>query len=332
MKGRLEHQLNAEQSIELRLAEAPPILTNYYYYLHTKEYKTKDLYFTYVRRFLMEVNKDIKDITQNDIDLFLTKLIKRKDGSGYNTDTYRATYWSALNSFFTFCVDSAELITKNPLKGSKRPQVKRADEVKRCVLTANDLNVVYSNINSMTDGDSLFKRMEQSRDTLIIRMLERTGLRVTALTEINLNDIDYDEMKIHTVNKRRKELEIPLPNSALPYLWDWLEVREEFLAGEDCDALFISSHKKRISQATVSKIVKKYTYNIANKNITPHKFRGTFATNLYNASGDIKYVKECLGHSNISTTQIYIQEDKMKQRRRADAMLDAVYKKQMGEN
>jgi site-specific recombinase XerD len=136
-----------------------------------------------------------------------------------------------------------------------------------------------------------------------------TGMRETALTEINLSDLDFFKGTIKVIDKRHKTHIYKMNETIREALVNWIEDREIKLSDQQTDALFISNQRKRISAGTIVSIVEKYSLEGLGYKISPHKLRAAFCTILYNRTGDIEFVRRAVGHSCIETTQRYIVDD-----------------------
>jgi site-specific recombinase XerC len=147
-----------------------------------------------------------------------------------------------------------------------------------------------------------------NRDICIISLGVSIGLRVSAITQINLEDIDFDTNTIKVIEKGNKYRVMNFGSNLRQKLVAWIEDRNKYFGDVDTNALFISRKKNRISVSAVEDMITKYTKNIG-KHITPHKLRATCATNLYKKTGDIYMVAEQLGHANIATSKIYTEID-----------------------
>lgn len=319
MKGRLEHTLAVENKIKNLLSGREEILRNFCLNLSlTKEPTTIYEYLKHVINFLDAIkekneNQCIEEITSVNIEEYLNdlKYISKNGELTNSSDSYRATVWSSLNCFFTFLFNN-HYLHENLMEHVGRPKIK--DDVQRTYMNPKELidlmKTVISVEKSAIKGDNKDYAGWQSRDVLIFLLLIQTGMRITALTEINVDDIDFENKVIKIIDKRRKTHIYPLSEQAMQYIYKWNLYRTYILqkASEDTDALFISRKRKRLSQGAVNKLIKKYTSS-SGKNMTAHKFRRSYATNLYHATGDIYLVKECMGHSSINTTQIYVQSD-----------------------
>ena len=132
-----------------------------------------------------------------------------------------------------------------------------------------------------------------------------TGIRVSECVGLDLSDVDFknDGIKIH--RKGGTEVIVYFSDEVEEVLKDYMEERKRIIAVDGHEnALFLSLQKKRISVRSVENMVKKYTRSITTlKNITPHKLRSTYGTNLYQETGDIYLVADVLGHSDVNTTR-----------------------------
>ena len=146
----------------------------------------------------------------------------------------------------------------------------------------------------------------------------RTGMRETALIEINLSDISFLENDLKVIDKRHKVHHYYLSESTKDVLRKWIFVRKEILNGiEDVDALFISNRKVRMTADSVINIVKKYSEEALGYAISPHKLRAAFCTILYDETHDIEFVREAVGHSSVTVTQRYIVKDNSEKKKAA---------------
>ena len=169
------------------------------------------------------------------------------------------------------------------------------------------------------------------RDVAILTLLLHTGIRVSEMVGIDLQDIDWNERRIKIFRKGRKEQYVYFNEPVHEALEDYIE-NERKVASEDMNALFISRKGQRISVRAVERLVKKYTASaVPMKRITPHKLRSTFATNLYEETGDIYVTSDALGHSSLETVKKYTNLHDERRRKAAEAIERAYYKEDKGE-
>ena len=110
-----------------------------------------------------------------------------------------------------------------------------------------------------------------------------------------------------------------MPDELVYDIEEWLSIRAKEIK-DDEQALFISNRRRRMDQLSISNVVKKYSKVIEDKHITPHKLRATYGTQLYNETGDIYFVQECMGHSNPKTTELYVRGKKKNMKKASDIM------------
>ncbi len=144
------------------------------------------------------------------------------------------------------------------------------------------------------------------RNQAILESLYAGGFRVSELVTLNLEDVDLKRGLIRCFGKGNKERIVPIGEYAKESLEKYLEVRTYFRPKENEKALFLNKKGRRISRQGIWLIINKYK-KILNlpKKVSPHTFRHSFATHLLSRGADIRIVQELLGHSNISSTQIY---------------------------
>lgn len=163
------------------------------------------------------------------------------------------------------------------------------------------------------------------RDIAIIKMFLYAGLRVSELVGLNLTDLDFEDNSIKIFGKGNKERYIPLHIDIIEAILDYLPHRDQIeLKDVDAEkALFRSRIGTRLTPRAIQQMVKKYAKHSkirAADKITPHKLRHTFATMLYQQTKDLRIVQDLLGHSDISTTQIYTHTDKENRKDAVDQM------------
>lgn len=145
------------------------------------------------------------------------------------------------------------------------------------------------------------------RNKAMLELMYSSGLRVSELVSLKLNDIDLDNKYVRCFGKGKKERIIPIGDYAIDYLKLYIEEYRPLLKKKyQTDSIFLNNHGKEMTRGGFFLIIKQIakSKNI-DKNITPHMLRHSFATHLLNNGADLRTIQEMLGHSNISTTQIY---------------------------
>ncbi|WP_297281096.1 tyrosine recombinase XerC [uncultured Anaerococcus sp.] len=278
-----------EYSYDLEVFFEYQIIRNIYYgdrALYEKEFKDKNINKIINSEFLGGLN-----IT--DFYSYLSYLDNEKN----DNPTTRSRKISAIKSFYNYLYQEIEVIDKNITVKLKNPKISKRQPV---YLTLDETEKLLS-IVSTEKNDFL-----RARDLAIIFTFLTTGMRLSELVSINVNDIENDHFSI--IGKGNKERTIYLTENALKLIHNYLMVRNEYLKDKYVEALFISTRKKRISnrtvQATIDKYLEKAGFDTAV--YSTHKLRHTAATLMYRYGNvDIRALKDILGHTNISTTQIY---------------------------
>ncbi len=145
------------------------------------------------------------------------------------------------------------------------------------------------------------------RNKAMLELIYATGLRVSELTNLEITNIDLEERIVRCYGKGKKERIVPIGDTAIKYLKIYLEqYRDELKKSTLCDKLFLNNHGKALTRQGFFKILKKEAEKKGiTKPISPHTLRHSFATHLLNNGADLRSIQTMLGHSNLSTTQIY---------------------------
>lgn len=317
MKGRLEHNIRVEAQINEMLSEMPEFMNDYYItFKQGRQPKACYEYLTKLRKFLRFVNEDIMKIKISDLDSislisnYMDEIATTvKNGEKAETSlAYRQQIYSILNSFYNY-LDDNDLIKSNPMKKIKR--VKGKDCVERVFLTESDLKDILLAVEHGAGTIQQIHTQEKwkSRDKAIMMLFMETGIRVTALCEINVDDIDFEKNTIQVVNKGYKPYIYKFEFSLKLALQEWIEDRKEFIGDIQTDALFISKTRKRLTPMGIRELVGKYSYEALGYSISPHKLRAAFANMvLRNTNGNIYLAQRLLDHESPATTKIYLQD------------------------
>ncbi len=328
MNGRKEREMAIENRINEMLTDKPEILRDYSYSFGSKEMTTKKAYIGYVITFVdflrEKINIDINDtssirnIYPNHINRFM-EYIKYTNGKE-NGVSIRATKLYAVSHFFEFLVDNG-YIEDNPCRRVKPPK----DNIEKEII-AMDQDEIKTLENNIIEGVGSHRSIERNkkwvnRDLAIVMLGCSTGLRVSAIVQINLSDINLNQHKIRVIEKGGVGKSVYIGDKVEHQIKEWIKDREN-IVGDECSALFISNQKKRMTTECVRQLIKRNTYNI-DKKITPHKMRATCATRLYETTGDIYLVQQQLGHKNIENTRRYAKISD-ERRRVAASILDSL--------
>lgn len=174
-----------------------------------------------------------------------------------------------------------------------------------------DVDEVAILLDEVESGEKLTKRQQayhektKVRDLAILTLMLGTGIRVSECVGLDMDDVDFKNNGIKIHRKGGKEVIVYFGEEVCEALLNYMEERENITPVEGhANALFLSMQNKRISVRSVENLVKKYSKLVTNlKNITPHKLRSTYGTNLYRETGDIYLVADVLGHKDVNTTK-----------------------------
>ena len=173
------------------------------------------------------------------------------------------------------------------------------------------------NGSNLSKGQKKYHSHTQKRDLAIVTLMLGTGMRVSECVGINKNDINFDSNAVKVTRKGGNEVILYFGEEVREALIDYIEERKNNPADTE-DALFISMQGKRINVRTVQNLVKKYAKaSVQIKNISPHKLRSTYGTNLYNETGDIYLVADVLGHADVNTTRKHYTATEVELKRKA---------------
>lgn len=310
MEGRLEHELRIKNNINKLLNTMPNCVSDYYYNIQiSKEPTTCEEYLRKIHCFLQFANMDIANIDDTVIGRYFESINYTTDKNGEihkTTFAHKQNTWSALNQFFEYLY-KRKVIQKNPMTTTQRP--KKDDNVKRLFLSMEDLNSILDSVKQGSGSHKAISRQKdwKERDLLIMFLFMNTGMRKTALSEINVEDISFSDKKLTVTDKRNKTQIYDITDEMERAIKVWLMKRDRLLNNENNDALFISSRRKRLSEKAIYNIVRKYSEQALGYAISPHKLRAAFVSLYYEASGgDIKATSQAVGHANVATTSIYI--------------------------
>ena len=239
----------------------------------------------------LEFNKDknIDKISNGD----LKEYIKYLNKENLNEKSI-ARNISSLKSFYKFLVIS-KYINNNPSDALFLPKVKKS-----LPNTLTEDEVLKLLDVELTDDFSY-------RNKAMLELMYATGLRVSELINLKLQDIDLSQDIIRTFGKGSKERVIPIGDYSKEYLEKYIYgYRGSMLKKESCEYLFLNNHGMKMTRQGFFKIIKKIAKEKGiNKDLSPHTLRHSFASHLLKYGADLRTIQELLGHSDISTTQIY---------------------------
>ncbi len=230
--------------------------------------------------------KSIEEIEHLDIRRFLAELKARNLSK--KTIARRV---SCLRSFFRFLVREG-CIKSNPALSLRAPKM---DKKLPLFLTVDEVTRLIESPESDLSG---------LRDRAIMETIYSTGMRISELMGLDIEDVDFIGGAAKVRGKGKKERLVPIGDRALKAIKDYLEAMAP--AFRDNKALFLNNRGRRITVRGIRLILDKYVIKTAlREKISPHTLRHSFATHLLERGADLRSVQELLGHVNLSTTQIY---------------------------
>lgn len=253
---------------------------------------------------------DLAQLDASDIEYFLSYLSNYtiNDKKERCTETGKARKLSTLRAFYKYFFNKNLLPANTPTKVSM-PKIHEKEIIR---LDSNEkINEIADMIYTVETGEGLTKRQRdfhnttRLRDTAIITLFLGTGIRISELVGLNVDDIDFNTNSFVVTRKGGNRAVLYFNNEVASALCDYMEnSRDKNNPNNEEVALFLSLQNKRISTRSVQELVKKYAKIVSPlKKITPHKLRSTFGTNLYKKTGDIYVVADCLGHKDVNTTK-----------------------------
>ena len=234
------------------------------------------------------VNKSYKYIDKNDIINYISYLNKKVGAKTINRHIV------SIKNYFKY-LEKNNIIGVNPttditgLKTPKKmPRVLSVEEIDK--LLDIELKDAYS-----------------YRNKAMLELMYSSGLRVSELLNLTINNIDFDMNLVRIFGKGSKERIVPIDDIATKYLYDYINIyRVTLLRNKVSDLVFLNSRGNKLSRQGFFKILKELAREKGiNKELSPHTLRHSFATHLLNNGADLRSIQTMLGHENIETTQIY---------------------------
>lgn len=239
--------------------------------------KTIQAYLGELKRFLKVINKSLKEVSAYDIRNYLAK--KKLDGV---CDTTLENSRAMISAFYMW-LEAEEIIDKNPCKNIK--PIKHNKKIKP----------PFTN----TDIDKIRFACKTPKVRAIVETLLASGVRVSELCNLNVEDIDFDTGRVKVLHgKGNKDRTTYLNNLAKSHL-------KAYLDGRTSGALFLSQRKERYTVGGIREMLRQISKASGVSDVHPHRFRRTFATTLAERGMQIQEIQKLMGHSNINTTMLY---------------------------
>jgi integrase/recombinase XerD len=234
--------------------------------------------------------------TAVDIDTLNHYITDLKERKGYRNAT-AARKVASVKSFFGFLAENG-IITEDPTESLGTPKVGRS----------LPKYLSEEEVGRLLDEGYKPATNEGQRDAVMMELLYATGLRVGELVSLNVGDVNTEESYVRCLGKGSKERIVHLYPKALQELKKYMKQSRQVMLGKrkDEQALFVNHRGERLTRQWVWSVLKNYAQSAGIKSsITPHTLRHSFATHLLQNGASLRHVQELLGHSSISTTQVY---------------------------
>jgi integrase/recombinase XerC len=202
---------------------------------------------------------------------------------------------ATLRSFFKFCnrrgmtANNPMITIRTPKQEKRLPKFMSEDQITKLLSTPKDLDLLGA------------------RDKSMLECMYSTGIRVSELVGLNMDDVDFAGSVIRVRGKGKKERLAPMGQTALAAIQKYLAMRGGIVKdAPPSGALFVNKHGQRLSTRSVRRKLDKYLIEAGlDPDISPHTLRHSFATHMLNHGADLRSVQELLGHQSLSTTQVY---------------------------
>lgn len=341
MNAREENELKRAEHIEEIISSYPDYVQGFYNSLsYLKSERTKTYYVWVVCKIIEflkkkgnNINNAEKCYTVDNTNAFMNSLKYRRNSDG-TVETrsvgLRQIAYSSLKNFYRYMVGTGR-IKSNPCDFISRPVGSSSGKEKR-YLSTEEVNNILKKLNTRCiDG-----KLTSYRDVALLAVLAESGIRITAATEIDENNLTFmrasngiECCKVDVIDKGDKYYSIVLQdtNSAMKpvtYLKRYLKAKKELFP--NVSAVFVNRYGDRINPKSVEKVIKIACAmcGIEGKTVTAHMFRRSFARTMYNASHDLRIVQMAMHHSRPETTERYIGTNGDDQSR-INSMIGSIY-------
>ena len=242
--------------------------------------------------FLLE--KNVKNIQQSSKATISTYMTWQNNQGRAITTISRSL--ASIRAFYRFLI-SHDFIIGNPTIGLESPKVEKKLPQ---ILSVEEVEILLNQPQKMG--------LKGVRDKAMLELLYSTGIRVSELIALNVSDLDLQELTLNC-NHNNRERKIPVNRGCIDLMKEYLDMVRPFMLRDKAEqALFVNTNGNRLTRQGFWKIIKLYKNQAKiNKDITPHTLRHSFAAHLLENGADLRSIQEMLGHSDISSTQVYAQ-------------------------
>ena len=250
--------------------------------------------------------KDIESLSPFEIEAYLNYIEIYRDAAGNyvrNGERGKSRKLAAIRSMVKY-FEKKQVIRYNPTASVETPKLHHKEIIR---LNSEEIDTMMNVVESgdgLSDHQQRYQENTRTRDLAIVSLFLGTGIRVSELVGLDLDDLNFDDLSFVVTRKGGARVILYFSEEIAGYLYDYYAIRRANTELKNEPALFLSLQKRRITTRAVENIIKKYS-KIATplKHITPHKLRSTFGTQLYRSTGDIYVVADVLGHKDVNTTK-----------------------------
>lgn len=329
MGAREQRELELNQKIENEIKDAPEYIRAFFNWMNGKVPATKELYIRTVMEFLsycapllsvdlVEEGK-LGDINLDMLSSYMSSISIRTSEDGTirkNASSTINVKMCAISTFYRFLIKSGK-IQVNICEALDRPEIPEKDEI--IYLSVEEVQKAFEAID--TDRRNL---KWKKRNKLLLAFPLVTGIRISAMVNMDIEDVNMAEHTFKVIEKEGKHRKFWIPDELYEDLQEWIKERQSYVeaCGGENKAMFLSVYGgecKRLTCRGVNKIIGKYT-EMADKKVSAHKLRASFAMGLYDQTGDIGLVAEMLGHRSTETTKRYARATEQKKQKAVGMM------------
>ncbi len=282
------------------------------------------VFFDYLEKYVLKKPKmeitldDLSSLQSRNIENYLSYLSyyqNEENKMQKNSERGKARKLASVRSFFKYLFNH-DMIASNVASKVETPKLHNKEIIR---LEKDEVERMLDAVQSPTtfsERQKHYNKNTQERDNAIVTLFLGTGIRISELVGLNVEDFDFSQNAFKVTRKGGNQTILYFSKEVADALQTWLKKRETLPLDESENAMFVSLQNKRICVRAVENLVKKFARESTPlKKISPHKLRSTFGTNLYRETKDIYIVADVLGHKDVNTTKKHyaaISEDMRK--------------------
>lgn len=281
------------------------------------------VFYDYLERYV--IKKPKTQITLNDLDQLQSRNIENflsylsyydvDNKMHKNNERGKARKLASIRSFFKYLFNH-DMISSNVASKVETPKLHNKEIIRLEKEEVEKMLDAVSSPTTFTERQKHYNRNTQERDNAIVTLFLGTGIRISELVGLNIEDFDFSQNAFKVTRKGGNQAILYFSKEVEESLTNWIRKRSTLKLDENEKAMFVSLQNKRICVRAVENLVKKFAKEGSPlKKISPHKLRSTFGTNLYRETKDIYIVADVLGHKDVNTTKKHyaaISEDMRK--------------------